>query len=287
MKLKNLIANTALGLALMLQANASAEKIPSYSPNMHTVKNFLATAMQPVGKTLYIWGGGWNEEDTAAGESSKHIGVWPEWEKFFNSQDSDYNFCDYAIANDGEAEAPIPEYISLGLDCSGYRGWVLSNVFQDKDKDEFGYVFPHAKRVSNFVDNNWGTAIEPKDIKDFKPGDIMDKPGHTYIVIGRCDDGSIVFVHSSPPGVHICGTVTPDGNEKSDAVSLSKKYMKKYYAEYDKKFSKYGYMRGTKYLTEYKQLRWNVNDGDMKDPEGYTEMTPEEVLKDLFGENKN
>lgn len=90
-----------------------------------------------------------------------------------------------------------------------------------------GYVFPHAGRVSNFVDNNWGIAIDPEDIKNFKAGDIMDKPGHVYMVVCPCSDGSVVFVHSSPPGVHICGTVTPDGNKQSKAVALAKNYMKK------------------------------------------------------------
>lgn len=284
MKLKNIMSSVVVSLGVVLQLHVSAEKIPKCSPNVRTIKNVLATAMQPVGETLYIWGGGWNEEDTAAGESSKHIGVCPEWKEFFDKQDSSYNFCDYAISKDGEAETPIPEYISLGLDCSGYRGWILSNIFHDKDTDGFGYVFPHANRVSNFVDSNWGIAIKPEDIQNFKAGDIMDKSGHTYVVIGQCSDGSVVFTHSSPPGVHICGTVTPDGNEQSEAVELAKKYMQKYYKKYDEKFSQYGYMRNIDYLTKYTQLRWNITDGDMKDPDGYTKMNAEQVLKDLFGE---
>lgn len=78
--------------------------------------------MQPVGQTLYVWGGGWNNEDTAASETSRHIGVCPEWKGFFDSQDSSYDFYDYAIGKNGKAETPIPAYIPLGLDCSGYRG---------------------------------------------------------------------------------------------------------------------------------------------------------------------
>lgn len=284
MKLKNIIANTALGLALIVPVNVSAKKIPECSPNVRTIKNVLATAMQPVGETLYIWGGGWNEEDTAAGASSKHIGVCPEWKAFFDKQDSSYNFCDYAVSHDDCAEKPIPEYISQGLDCSGYLGWVLRNVFQDKDIDDLGYVFPHTKRVSNFVDNHWGSAIKSTDIHNFAAGDIMDKPGHTYIVLGQCPDGSIVFIHSSPPGVHICGTVTPEGDADSEAVTLATHYMHKYYTSYDEKFSQYGYVRNTDYLTQYTQLRWALGAGDMTDPDGYTEMTAEQILKDLFSE---
>ena len=29
-----------------------------------TIKNFLTTALAPVGSTMYIWGGGWNKADT-------------------------------------------------------------------------------------------------------------------------------------------------------------------------------------------------------------------------------
>lgn len=260
-----------------------AGSIPIFTPGLCTIKNFLATAIQPVGQTLYVWGGGWNDEDTAASETARHIGVWPQWKEFFDNQDSSYNFLDYAISEDGEAKTPIPAYLPLGLDCSGYRGWILYNVFHNKDMEEAGYVFSSGK-VQNFVDNNWGTAINPEDIQDFKAGDIMAKPGHTYMVIGQCIDSSVVLVHSSPPGVHICGTVTPDGNKQSEAIALAASYMKKYYPEYDKKFSHKGYMRDSDYLTKYTQLRWDT-DGAVEDPDKYTEMTVEQVLKDLFNEN--
>lgn len=149
--------------------------------------------------------------------------------------------------------------------------------------EESGYVFPHASRVSNFVDNNWGNVIKPEDIQDFKAGDIMDKPGHVYILISQCSDRSIVFVHSSPPGIHICGTVISTGNEQSQAVVLAAKYMKKYYPEYDEKFSYKGYIRDSDYLTKYTQLRWDTS-GAIKSPGGYTEMPAEQLLKDLFDE---
>ncbi len=271
-------------LTFILPLKVSAENIPHCTPGLGTVKNFLATAMQPVGQTLYIWGGGWKDDGgTYASETARHIGVWPQWKEFFDSQNSSYNFLDYAISEDGESKIPIPAYRPLGLDCSGYRGWILYNVFHNKDMEGAGYVFPSG-RTAGFIDNDWGVAIKPEDIQDFKAGDIMAKPGHTYIVIGQCSDGSVVFVHSSPPGVHICGTVTPTGNEQSEAIALAANYMKKYYPEYDEKYSHHGYVRSGDYLTQYTQLRWNT-DGAMKDPDGYTEMTAEQVLKDLFNEN--
>ncbi len=272
--------------ALILPENIFADKIPNNISGLSTIKNFLATAMQPVGNTLYIWGGGWNSEDTAASETARHIGIWPQWKEFFDSQDLNYNFLDYAISENGEAVTPIPEYLPLGLDCSGYLGWLLYNVFHNKNMEGMGYVSSYTGRTNDFVDNNWGTVIKPEDIRCFKAGDIMNKEGHVYIVIGQCDDGSVVFVHSSPPGVHICGTVTPDGNEQSEAVVLAESYMKKYYPEYDERYSRYGYVRSSDYLTQHTQLRWNT-EGAMKDPDGYIEMTAEQILKNLFDEKQN
>lgn len=268
--------------SLILTANVSAGKVPNCTPGLSTVKNFLATAMQPVGETLYIWGGGHESEVTSACQPARHIGVWPQWKEFFNSQDQNYDFRNYAICKDGKVVAADPARLSLGLDCSGYRGWVLYNVFHSKDMESIGYVV-YSGNIQNFIDNNWGTVINPKNIKSFKAGDIMAKPGHTYIVIGQCSDGSIVLVHSSCCGVHICGTVTPDGNKRSKAVALAESYMKKYYIEYDKRYSSYGYMRNGEYLTQYTQLRWDTK-GAMKDPEHYTEMDAEQVLKNLFSE---
>jgi hypothetical protein len=50
-----------------------------------------------------------------------------------------------------------------------------------------------------------------------------------YIVIGQCDDGSVLLVHSSPAGVQINGTTTPSGENDSKAIILATKYMHEYY----------------------------------------------------------
>lgn len=271
-----------LCVSLILTSNVFAGKVPDCTPGLSTIKNFLATAMQPVGETLYIWGGGHDCKAAPVCKAARHIGVWPQWKEFFNSQDQNYDFRNYAICKDGKVVDSNPTCLSLGLDCSGYRGWVLYNVFHSKNMESIGYVV-YSGNTECFINNNWGTSINPKDIKSFKAGDVMAKQGHTYIVIGQCSDGSIVLVHSSRCGVHICGTVTPDGNERSKAVALAESYMKKYYTEYDKRYSRYGYMRDGDYLTQYTQLRWDTK-GVMKDPDHYTEMNAEQVLKSLFGE---
>ena len=47
--------------------------------NKRTVKNLLKTAIKPVGKVLYVYGGGWNQEDNGAGRPAKTIGLYPLW----------------------------------------------------------------------------------------------------------------------------------------------------------------------------------------------------------------
>ena len=78
-----------------------------------TLEKFLKSSMEPVGQTMYVWGGGWNKEDTAAGEETKTIGVSRQWKTFFEEQDSNYNY-----------ENTLYQ-IHDGLDCSGYVGWVI------------------------------------------------------------------------------------------------------------------------------------------------------------------
>ena len=47
----------------------------SGTPGLKTIKNLLATAMEPVGTTLYVYGGAWNWQDTAASNQATTIGL--------------------------------------------------------------------------------------------------------------------------------------------------------------------------------------------------------------------
>lgn len=41
---------------------------------------------------MYIWGGGWNEEDTGAGVEATRLGLAPAWVEFTSQQDSSYDY---------------------------------------------------------------------------------------------------------------------------------------------------------------------------------------------------
>jgi cell wall-associated NlpC family hydrolase len=81
-----------------------------------TLKKFLTIAMQPVGETVYVWGGAWNEADTGSGVAALTMGVSPNWKAFFEKQDRDYDFEKTLFM------------IHSGLDCSGFLGRAFFNL---------------------------------------------------------------------------------------------------------------------------------------------------------------
>lgn len=233
-----------------------------------TLKKLLQTGLKPVGSTMYIWGGGWNKEDTAAGKEARTIGVSPTWKKFFKKQNSSYDYrkTKYQISN--------------GLDCSGYIGWTIYNILETKNGQE-GYVMKATDMASNFANRGWGTYTYKTRVRDYRAGDIMSMQGHVWMVVGQCKDGSVVLMHASPPGVQISGTTTRSGNKNSQAIALAKKYMKKYYPEWYKKYPDVS--KSSSYLTGSSRMRWDLSGKSvMTDPNGYRNMSAEQVLRDLF-----
>ncbi len=232
-------------------------------PGERTVYNLLLTAIEPLGHTMYVWGGGWNEEDTAAGEEARSIGESPRWKEFFNLQDGTYNYKNTRYQ------------IHDGLDCSGYIGWVVYNVFEDEDGAP-GYVGKAAKMAEEFAGKGWGSYTPAGAVTDWKPGDIMSMKGHVWLSLGMCEDQSVVFLHASPPGVILSGTYLPDGS-RSQAVELAEAYMRTYYPDWYAKYPECA--RAYQYLTDSGRMRWNET---LADEERIQEMTAEEVLKELF-----
>lgn len=235
--------------------------------NPTTVKGMLSAALEPVGNCLYVWGGGWNEEDNAAGVEAMTLGVSSGWNEFFKENDSSYDFRNTRYQ------------IHDGLDCSGYVGYVTYQIFEDEYSDS-GYVFQSGDIPSKYQDLFGGEYHRSGRVTDYQPCDIMGKNGHVVIVIGQCEDGSILFMHASPPALSLSGTPAPRGGGESEAVALAKQYMSKYRPEC---YERYDTCTGdTGFPSSYSQFRWDPS--VLSDPDGYRDMTVEEILADLFGE---
>ncbi len=235
-----------------------------------TLKDFLLTALEPVGSTMYVWGGGWNDEDTGSGGESLTLGVSPRWEKFFQKQDSSYNYRTTRFQ------------IRDGLDCSGYVGWCIYNILEVESGRQPGYVMLAQRMASEYASYGWGSYTPASKVKNYRAGDIMStSSGHVWIVVGSCSDGSVVLLHSSPPGVQLMGTPTPGGKQESLAVALARKYMQKYFPEWYQKFPDCA--RGSSYLTDYSQMRWDLSGKVvMSDPDNYRNKSANRILNDLF-----
>lgn len=236
------------------------------SDRRKTIGNLLVTALEPVGSTMYIWGGGWNDEDNDSGGGSVQIGVSPKWAEFASKQDASYDF---------EATRFQRE---KGLDCSGYIGWCVYNVMETKSNKE-GYVVKSTCMALNYSKRGWGKFTEIGKVRDWKAGDIMSKDGHVWMVVGRCRDGSVVFLHSTPPGISLAGTLLADGSE-SEATKLAERYMRIYFPDWYVRYP--DCRRNYSYLTDSASMRWNRK--TLSDEEGLTEMTAAEVLAWMFAE---
>lgn len=235
-------------------------------PGERSMENLLLTAKQPLGNTMYIWGGGWNEEDTGAGIEAVTVGVSPRWKEYAALQDGGYNYknTEYQIHD--------------GLDCSGYAGWVIFNVFETTDgRDETdGYVMKASLMAETFADYGWGIYREASEVTEWKPGDIMSMEGHVWISLGMCGDGSVLLIHASPPGVRICGTYMADGS-RSQAVELAERCMRENYPLWYAKYPECGVKNN--YLTTAAQMRWNET---LSDDSGIQEMDAYEAVEFLF-----
>lgn len=229
-----------------------------------SILDFLKIAKSPVGETMYVWGGGWNEEDSGAGIEAVTLGVSERWAAFTNKQNSDY---DYKTTR---------YQIHDGLDCSGFVGWAVYNVLETENGQN-GYVMSSTKMAKEFSELGLGSYTPTDEVTDYKAGDIMSMPGHVWISLGECSDGSVLLLHASPPGVIFCGTSLPDGSD-SHAVKLAEKIMSENYPEWYAKFPECS--RPYSYLTASSQMRWRRE--VLSDEEGISEMTAYEIADVLF-----
>ncbi len=280
----------------------NADTALSCKPGKKTLKNFLTAALEPMGTTLYIYGGGWNWQDNAAGQQACTIHAAPEWKEFFDAHGKNYTYRD----KDGDSAKKNPatsyypyggynEYYYAGLDCSGYVGWVVYNTMKKKSGGS-GYVGFASDMAYDFAKKGWGkwthNPSEALGAGRTKPGDIISLGGHIWISLGECSDGSTVIAHSTP---NMSRTGQPGGGVQLSAIGTSKsceayklcdKYMKKHFKKWYKR-----YPVDLKDASDYfafssektGRFRWNTDgSGILKDEEGLQEMSAEEVLEELF-----
>ncbi len=265
----------------IIQAVSKDEKLRSKKSRTYSIyvpeegitslKNFLRIAISPIGNTLYVAGGGYGlAGDNINGYSSK-IGISPQWRYFFerNMKNNDLSKSMYMIHS--------------GLDCSGYVGFAIYNSLEIGDFNNSYQAYTNII-LKHLYEKGLGKYLPKSKVRDYKVGDIMatfnGNYGHTWIVLGTCNDGSILVVHSSQSGVKLSGSLRPDLKKPSQAHELAEKYMKKYYPTWTR-YAKSLYMEYD-FVNESGILRWHEN--IMSDPEGYRNMRVEQVLEDLFAQ---
>ena len=265
---------------------------------VRTLKNFLATALEPAGTALYVYGGSWDWQDVGSSAQSTTIGIPQTWIDFFQNQDANYTF-----KNSGDpAHSYYPHkawnpYYFAGVDCSAYVAWVTYNVMNTQSGND-GYVMSSTKMAQTFAQTyNFGTwTREFSSSRDFKPGDIFSMNGHVWICLGVCEDGSMVILHSTPSdsksgqpggGIQLSGV---GESEDCQAVALAQTYMSRYYPQWSERYDAAfkSYEDYTSFSgTSAGKFSWNLDSSGLEDPDGYTNMSAAEILADLFGENQS
>ena len=292
--------NTAKNIYITFVAEEYITPV-AYNPGQRTLKNFLASALQPVGTTLYIYGGTWDWQDDESSINSTSIGVADSWVDFFQYQDADYS---YSLDETDNARDYYPngswnQYYYAGIDCSGYVGWAIYNTLNQIDGNE-GYVMSATKMAKTFSEKGWGTYTQdisiPKNDKEskFKPGDIFSMNGHVWICLGTCSDGSIVIMHSTPsdsktgkPGGG--AQISALGYDKDcEAYKLANYYMTRYYPKWSERYD--AVLKDINAYTKFKmdskagKFSWDLENGIITDPDNFVNKSPENILKELFGE---
>ena len=249
------------------QSSADAKESASVQEGSEPIglKRFLKTALLPLGETAYIWGGGWNEEDTGAGTEARTLGVSPRWKEFSKDLPANYNHKKYRYQ------------IHDGLDCSGFVGWAIYNTLETENGME-GYVYKSTDVATTLASLGLGEFTPAKSVTDWKPGDIASMSGHVWICLGTCEDGSVLVLHSSPPGVRLCGIAA--SSKATAAIQLAAEYMERYYPDW---YSRFPDCESPKtYLQKSSQMRWNEE--TFPDAKEIQSMTPQALLQLLYAE---
>lgn len=247
-----------------VEIGADGKASRTESQTIGTLTKFLKTMIQPVGNTLYVWGGGhdaWTDGD------GLRIGMNPKWKQFYNQQGASYNYTKHRY-----------EYQN-GLDCSGLVSWAVYNTYNTKsNQKETAYSSTSTGFPAYLTNKGFGSHGKVSG-GTFTPGDVVSMTGHVWVVLGMCSDGSLVIVHATPPVVQISGTVNTAGSTNSEAVKLANAYMKKYYSD---AAGKYNLCIASKaYVNNVDRFQWSSS--SMRDPDGLRNMTAAQVLEKLIG----
>ena len=289
-----------------LPGQADGSYVPPVSgvPGERTLGNFLKTAMEPVGTTLYIYGGGWDWQDVGSAVHARTLGVSADWVRFFREQDADFTYKsrDGDEANADPATSYYPyggynEYYYAGLDCSGYLGWAVYNTLETESGRD-GYVggsTGFAKRLAGMGFGEWTQDVQAPAADNgctMLPGDIMSINGHVWLSLGTCADGSVLILHSTPANSR---TGQPGGGVEVSAIGLSEdceayrladEAMSEHYPEWYERYPVKLCDPAVYFTFEGEnagRFTWDT-DGAFTDPEGVQAMTPAQVMEYLFAE---
>ena len=281
-----------------------------YTPGLRTLKNFIATAFQPLGTTLYVFGAGWDFQDVGTGNEGMTIGISPNWVKFFDDHDVNYTYRDDEHKNESYYPSEgYNEYYYAGLDCSGYVGWAIYNNLYDESLKEKGFV-QSSKKIAYTLANyyNYGTWMHTVEgssyanpnytllAQELKVGDILSSNGHVMICLGKCDDGSFIIMHSTPSnskagqpggGVQITAVnVKEEGSKDCEAYRLCEEYIK-YFKKWTERYEVVVYSPSKVFnfpdsVPETGIFHWNLENGTITDPDNYSSKSAKEILNDLF-----
>ncbi len=263
-------------------------------PGLRTLKNFLLMALMPLGSALYVFGGGWNFEDTGSNAFTRSPGLSPAWRSFFLSQDENYTYRD-PFGDEKKADPATSfypyggfnEYGWAGLDCSGYVGWTLYNTLENASGAP-GYVGPSTRMAKNLSARGLGSLSRPEHPRP-RAGEIASIRGHVWISLGACGDGSILILHSTPspsrasqPGGGVqMGAVGP--SESCEAYVLARRFMRRFCPEW---FARYdACLKSPEAYLSFPEegglFSWSRE--ALPDPENLSALSPAELLSALEG----
>ncbi len=265
------------------RATARRDSIASaVIPGKKTLTNLLKTAIAPMGRTLYVFGGAWNWQDNGGDANSTTIGVPPDWIDFFNSNDASYEYKNPDPTISYYPFLGYNEYHYCGADCSGFVGWTVYNTLHDQPGGQ-SYVMSSRIMAQTLADTyHLGTFSKDQDLMT---GDIVSMPGHVYMVIGRCDDGSLLIAHSTVNHGQGSGpqlsAVSNDPN--CEAAELARRYMARFpewHVRYDTMVKDPAVYLDFASQPTYGHFTWSPD--ILPDPDGLKDKTPQEILEIIF-----